>query len=246
MRGVSPEMDAAMPKKQTTAGKKARAAAREGEKYTTALRRQLPSGTAPSAVPDVPQTGSAHPMGLEHRALLDHPLDFRTFRGTDLFERIGGQPAIDRLVDLLYDGIRDDDQLRPLFPRDLAGGRSMQKLFFAEWLGGPPCFSERAHAGMSQIHDGLPITTALAGRWLEHFRGAMEAAVADGSDRGAIFAQVRSLAMALVSGQVAPARPTGRGSRPGRKGVRGSESKNGPRHATGADTAPGHCPRAVR
>jgi hypothetical protein len=34
-------------------------------------------------------------------------------------------------------GIRDDGQLRPLFPRDLAGGRSMQKLFFAEWLGGP-------------------------------------------------------------------------------------------------------------
>src|SRR6516165_7483821 len=177
-----------MPKKQTTAGRKARAAAREGEKYTIALRRQLPP------------TGSEHPVRLEHRSLLDHPTGFRPFRGTDLFERIGGQPTADRLVDLLYDGIRDDDQLRPLFPRDLAGGRSMQKLFFAEWLGGPPCFSERAHAGMSQIHDGLPITTALAGRWLEHFRGAMEAAVADGSDRGAIFAQVRSLAMALVSG----------------------------------------------
>ena len=31
MRGVSPEMDEAMPKKQSTAGKKARAAAREGK-----------------------------------------------------------------------------------------------------------------------------------------------------------------------------------------------------------------------
>ena len=70
-----------MPKKQTTAGKKARAAAREGEKYTTALRRQLPP------------TGSEHPVRLEHRSLLDHPTGFRPFRGTDLFERIGGQPA---------------------------------------------------------------------------------------------------------------------------------------------------------
>ena len=103
-----------MPKKQTTAGRKARAAAREGEKYTTALRRQLPP------------TGSEHPVRLEHRSLLDHPPGFRPFRGTDLFERIGGQPTINRLVDLLYDGIGDDDQLRPLFPRDLAGGRSMQ------------------------------------------------------------------------------------------------------------------------
>ena len=119
MRGVSPEMDAAMPKKQTTAGKKARAAAREGEKYTTALRRQLPPGTDPAAVPYMSDTDSAHPMCLEHRSLLDHPPGFRTFRGTDLFARIGGQPMIDRLVDLLYEGIRDDDQLRPLFPRDL-------------------------------------------------------------------------------------------------------------------------------
>src|SRR6266581_9366611 len=80
MRGVSPEMDAAMPKKQTTAGKKARAAAREGEKYTTALRRQLPPGTGPAAVPYVSETGAAHPICLEHRSLLDHAPGFRPFR----------------------------------------------------------------------------------------------------------------------------------------------------------------------
>jgi truncated hemoglobin YjbI/ankyrin repeat protein len=149
-----------------------------------------------------------HPVSLEHRSLLDHPSGFRPFRGTGLFERIGGQPAIDRLVDLLYDGIQDDDQLRPLFPRDLADGRSMQKLFFAEWLGGPRRYSERAHAGLRHRHDGLPITPALAGRWLEHFGRAIEATVAADNDRGAIFAQARSLATALVNGQVAPPRPS--------------------------------------
>ena len=204
-----------MPKKQTTAGKKARAAARAGEKYTTALRRQSPPG--------------ARLTGLEHRGLLDHPPGFRTFRGTDLFERVGGQPAIDRLVDLLYEEIGDDDQLRPLFGRDLAGGRSMQKLFFAEWLGGPRRFSEHAHAGMRHRHDGLPITPALARRWLGHFRRAMEATVAAEADRRAIFTQVRSLAMALVSAQVAPAGPPGRANRPGGRGIRGSEAGNGPR-----------------
>ena len=170
-------------------------------------------------------------MRLEHRILLGHAAGFRPFRGTDLFERIGGQATIDRLVDLLYEGIAGDDQLRPLFPRDLADGRSMQKLFFAEWLGGPRRYSERAHAGVSHIHDGLPITPALAFRWLGHFRRALEATVAASSDREAIFAQVRSLAMTLVSGQVAPARPSGRGNRntPGRQDVRGSESANGPR-----------------
>ncbi len=226
MRGVSPEMDAAMPKKQTTAGKKARAAARGGEKYTTALRRQL----APGAESSVSGMNPAHLVGLEHRSLLDHPQGFRPFRGTDLFERIGGQPTIDRLVDLLYEGFEDDEQLRRLFPRDLADGRSMQKLFFAEWLGGPCRYSEQSHAGLRHRHDGLPITPALASRWLGHFRRAMEAAVAAENDRRAIFAQVRSLALVLVNGQVAPARPPGRGSMPGGKDARGSESKDSTRH----------------
>ncbi len=229
MRGVSPETDAAMPKKQTTAGKKARAAARAGEKYTTALRRQAAPGTGPAAAPHGSGTDPVPATSLEHRRLLDHPQGFRPFRGTGLFERIGGQPAIDRLVNLLYEGIGDDDQLRPLFPRDLAPSRSMQKLFFAEWLGGPGRYSEQAHAGLRHSHDGLPITPALADRWLGHFRRALEATVAAGDDRSAILTQVHSLAMALVSGQVSPARPRARGSRPGGRDVRGGEPKSGPR-----------------
>ena len=227
MRGVSPEMDEAMPKKQTTAGKKARAAARGGEKYTTALRRQLAPDPGPG--PNTSGTIIARASSLEHRGLLDHAAGFRPFRDTGLFERIGGQPAIDRLVDQLYRGIEDDEQLRPLFPRDLADGRSMQKLFFAEWLGGPGRYSEQAHAGLRHRHDGLPITPALANRWLEHFRRAMEATVAAGQDRTAIRAQARSLALALVSGQVAPAEPPGRRNRRGRKEPRDSQPENGPR-----------------
>jgi hemoglobin len=209
-------MDAAMPKKQTTAGKKARAAAREGEKYTTALRRY-------SSEPD-----DARWVSLEHRSLLGQPASFRAFRGTDLFDRIGGWPTIDALVDRLYAGIADDEQLRPMFQGDLARRRTTQKAFFAEWLGGPVSFSQQAYAGMRHIHDGLPITQALAERWLGHFRGAMEATIAGRDDRNAIFAQVRSLALALVSEQVAPARPRGRASGQGGKAARGAGSDTGP------------------
>ena len=184
MRGVSPEMDAAMPKKQTTAGKKARTAARAGEKYTTALRRQTGPGTA---------------TGLEHRGFLNHAPGFRPFRDTGLFERIGGQPTVDRLVDLLYEGIDDDEQLRPLFGRDVTASKPRQKMFFAEWLGGPRRYSEVAWTDLKHSHDGKPITQALAGRWLGHFKRALEATVAADSDRRTIFGQVRPLAMALVN-----------------------------------------------
>src|SRR5262245_694069 len=171
-----------MPKKQTTAGKKARAAARAGEKYTTALRRH--------------QTSSA---GLEHRGFLDYAPGFRPFRGTGLFDRMGGQPAVDRLVDLLYDGIDGDDHLRPLFGRAAAAGRPRQKMFFAEWLGGPRRYSEEAWTSLAHSHDDKPITPALAGRWLGHFKRALEVTVEASSDRETIFGQVHPLAMALVN-----------------------------------------------
>ncbi|MFD3920271.1 hypothetical protein [Streptomyces sp. NPDC058595] len=51
-----------MPKKQSTAAKKARAAAREGEKYTAALRREAESPTAPTTYSHVPvdDAGDGH------------------------------------------------------------------------------------------------------------------------------------------------------------------------------------------
>ena len=83
----------------------------------------LPAGEHLERGAHVSGTDAARPVCLEHRSLLDHAPGFRTFRGTGLFERIGGQPTIDRLVDLPYEGIGDDEQLRPLFGRNLAGGR---------------------------------------------------------------------------------------------------------------------------
>ena len=79
---------------------------------------------------------------LSHRALLDHAPSFRPFRDAGLFERIGGQPTVDSLVDRRYDGFEEDHVLRPMFPKDLFEGRAMQKLFFAEWLGGLRRYSE--------------------------------------------------------------------------------------------------------
>jgi ankyrin repeat protein len=114
-----------------------------------------------------------------------------------------------------------------LFPRDLAGSRSMQKLFFAQWLDGPRRYSAQAYKGLGSAHAGLPITPALAGRWLGHFRQAMEATVAAETDRELIFAQVHSLAMALVSRQEAQGEPPGRVTSRGGKDGRRSGPVNG-------------------
>src|SRR6516225_5098749 len=147
------------------------------------------------------------PDPLAHRYLLGQPLDYRPFAGSDLFARLGGQATVDRLVDLLYDAFEADPALRPLFPRDLTGGRAGQKMFFAQWLGGGHQYAERSYSGLVHRHESVPVTRAAAGRWLHHFQQSLTQTVAGENDRRAIFEQARTLAAALVNEEGTAAAP---------------------------------------
>jgi truncated hemoglobin YjbI len=137
--------------------------------------------------------------GVEHRRFLAHPEAHRRFAGGDVFVRIGGAAAIDALIDGLYDRIENDAALRPMFGREATNERAAQRRFFTEWLGGGSGYSDRAHLPLKHRHDLLPITHALAEKWLVHFRGSLNSAVSDGNLRRTIFDDVRFLAMALVN-----------------------------------------------
>jgi hemoglobin len=136
---------------------------------------------------------------MKHRRFLAHPEAHRPFADGDLHARIGGAAAVGALVDRLYDRIENDAALRPLFGRDLRGGRQAQKRFFSEWLGGAGCYSGTTHLPLKHRHDLVPITPALAGKWLAHFRAALDLAVADVVARQLIYEKVRALALALVN-----------------------------------------------
>src|SRR5215470_5462237 len=163
------------------------------------------------------------PDPLAHRYLLGRPLDYQPFAGSDLFVRVGGQATVDRLVDLLYHEFEADPVLRPLFPRDLTGGRAGQKVFFAQWLGGSHRYAERSHSGLVHRHESVPITRSVAGRWLHHFQQALTRTVAGETDRRAILEQASALAWALVNGEDTPTGrqpgPNARGGPPRRRAV---------------------------
>lgn len=120
-----------------------------------------------------------------------------------MFDRIGGQATVDRLVDSLYDRFEADSVIRPLFGTGLANGRTRQKRFFAEWLGGPPHYSESAWGALYQHHEDLPISQAVAERWLGHFRDALSDAVPAGS-AAVILERARAVALALVNSEHEP------------------------------------------
>src|SRR5258708_11684172 len=136
---------------------------------------------------------------MEHRRFLAHPEVHRPFVGGDLFARIGGPATVGVLVDGLYDRIENDAALRSLFGRDLTGEREALKRFFSEWLGGAGDYSGTTHLPLHPRHDLLPITRVLAGKWLAHFRDALNIAVADVDARRVIYEKVRALGLAFVN-----------------------------------------------
>jgi len=154
--------------------------------------------------------GSSIEPDLTHRRMFGPAPGLRPFAESTVFDRVGGQATVDRLVDSLYDRFEADGVLRPLFGRDLSTQRKRQKLFFAEWLGGPPRYSESAWGALYHQHEDLPITRAVAERWLGHLRGALTDTVPGEDDATLIAERAQAVALALVNHE-GPAPSAGRG-----------------------------------
>ncbi|MBV1879480.1 MAG: group II truncated hemoglobin [Pseudomonadales bacterium] len=87
-----------------------------------------------------------------------------------LYERIGGSPAVQRLVTLFYyhmNSLPEAQHIRSLHPPDLS--ESQQKLYqyFTGWFGGPPLFVERyGHPRLRARHKHVAIGIAERDAWL--------------------------------------------------------------------------------
>jgi hemoglobin len=94
-----------------------------------------------------------------------------------MFERVGGQPWFDALVDRFYARVAGDPVLRPLYPDDLAEPKRHLAAFVAQYWGGPPTYSEeRGHPRLRQRHLPFSIGHAERDAWF----AAMQAAVREG------------------------------------------------------------------
>ena len=114
------------------------------------------------------------------------------------FQRIGGQPTVDRIIDSFYD--RMDTQLearviRALNPEDLSATRAVLKKYLAEWLGGPAAYThERGHPRLRARHLPFRIGDAERDAWMFCMRGAMVEVVTDQEAREWILQKLSQLA----------------------------------------------------
>jgi len=99
------------------------------------------------------------------------------------FEQIGGQLAVDRIIDLFYDRmdtLPEAGIIRVLHPQDLGATRAVLKRYLAEWLGGPRAYSEeRGHPRLRARHLPFSIGDEERDAWMLCMRSAMEDVVTD-------------------------------------------------------------------
>ncbi len=95
---------------------------------------------------------------------------------TTVYERVGGLPFFERLVDRFYEGVAGDPVLLRLYPHpeDLAAPRRHLSLFLAQYWGGPTTYShERGHPRLRIRHAPFAIGPEERDHWLGHMRAAV-------------------------------------------------------------------------
>lgn len=92
----------------------------------------------------------------------------------EVFDRVGGMPAFEQLVESFYRRVAEDELLRPMYPEDLGPGKRHLTLFFAQYWGGGNVYGDqRGHPRLRMRHASFPITPEAALRWAELMAAAI-------------------------------------------------------------------------
>ncbi|MGG5175304.1 globin [Pseudarthrobacter sp. J1763] len=96
---------------------------------------------------------------------------------TDSFyDTVGGHPTFVKLIDVFYDGVADDELLRPMYPEeDLAPAKRRFLMFLEQYWGGPTTYGEeRGHPRLRMRHMPFEVTPEAKDRWLKHMHHAID------------------------------------------------------------------------
>ena len=94
---------------------------------------------------------------------------------TTFYDDIGGFETFRRIVAKFYEGVAEDEVLRPLYPEeDLGPAEERFLLFLVQYWGGPTTYGDtRGHPRLRMRHFPFAIDAVARDRWLEHMRAAI-------------------------------------------------------------------------
>lgn len=117
-----------------------------------------------------------------------------------IYEAIGGQHAVDKIIDSLYKHIGKNPKLLPIFPEDLTESARKQRLFLTQFFGGPNLyFQDRGHPMLKRRHMEFEITRERKDAWLECMDKALEEANIEEPYRSAIFERLSMTAAHMMN-----------------------------------------------
>jgi hemoglobin len=123
-----------------------------------------------------------------------------TLQPHEVFDRVGGYPAFEALVDGFYARVEADELLRPMYPDDLGPGKRHLAMFFAQYWGGGPIYSsERGHPRLRMRHAPFPIDPEAALRWAEHMTASIRERGFDADVEALLLAYVANATPTLIN-----------------------------------------------
>jgi len=100
-----------------------------------------------------------------------------SFKPQSVYELLGGEEPLGRLVDAFYDKVERDEVLRPMYPAELAESKRRLFLFLVQFFGGPARYSEeRGHPRLRMRHFPFAIDRQARDHWLKHMCWAIDEA----------------------------------------------------------------------
>lgn len=93
----------------------------------------------------------------------------------ELYEYMGGEPTIRKIVEAFYPKVQSHPLLAPIFPEDITPVMEKQYEFLTQFFGGPPLYTmKHGNPMMRARHLPFPITPTRAEAWLDCMRRALE------------------------------------------------------------------------
>ncbi|WP_371499725.1 globin [Kitasatospora sp. NBC_00374] len=92
------------------------------------------------------------------------------------YDAVGGEATFRLLVHRFYQGVAQDELLRPMYPEeDLGPAEERFALFLMQYWGGPRTYSEqRGHPRLRMRHAPFTVDRAAHDAWLKHMRAALD------------------------------------------------------------------------
>lgn len=120
----------------------------------------------------------------------------------DIFELIGGQEMIGRLVDAFYPRVQAHPTLSKLFPEDIGPVRDRQFAFLTQFFGGPPLYTQRYGPPMMRArHLPHPVTPQRREEWLACMSAAMDEVGLGGPVRQFMWERLSLVARNMVNSE---------------------------------------------